>query len=303
MPVHDWTNVDANVFHHFHQAWTMSMCNALNAGLLARVLGLGGATRRRHCSGCFGLGKTIGLSNLPERILTATPPKTRIVRHAKATLARRGNRIVIRHRMGEIVCVVELVSPGNKSGRAALRAFVQKSIDYLSQGIHLLVIDILPPTTRDPQGIYKAIWDEIDEEEFELPPDKKLTLAAFVAGDNVTGIEPAAYVETVGVGDVLPDMPAYLDRSGYLPMPLEATYQTAWQTCRLICDSGWKPGNCLASNRMEAAGWRGHRRQPYANHENNQSRKHESAVDTFLYGRQGVSVPPLLPATIERPLV
>jgi hypothetical protein len=34
MPVHDWTKVDANAFHHFHQAWTMSICNALNAGLL-----------------------------------------------------------------------------------------------------------------------------------------------------------------------------------------------------------------------------------------------------------------------------
>jgi hypothetical protein len=148
--------------------------------------------------------------------------------------------------MGEIVCVLELVSPGNKSGRAALRAFVQESIEYLSQGIHLLVIDILPPTPRDPQGIYKAIWDEVDEEDFELPPDKRLTLAAFVAGEYVTGMEPTAYVETVGVGDVLPDMPAYLDRSGHVPVPLEATYQAAWQHCptdlRQWVETGKVPG-------------------------------------------------------------
>ena len=28
----------------------------------------------------------------------------------------------------------------------------------------MLVIDLLPPTRRDPQGIHKAIWDEIDDE-------------------------------------------------------------------------------------------------------------------------------------------
>ena len=34
MPVHDWALVDAGVFHDFHQRWTISICNALNVGLL-----------------------------------------------------------------------------------------------------------------------------------------------------------------------------------------------------------------------------------------------------------------------------
>lgn len=34
MPVHDWARVDAKVFHHFHQRWTIATCDALNAGLL-----------------------------------------------------------------------------------------------------------------------------------------------------------------------------------------------------------------------------------------------------------------------------
>jgi hypothetical protein len=153
------------------------------------------------------------------------------VKQAKNTLAARANRIAIRHRLGEVVCILEVVSPGNKSGRAALRAFVEKSIECLRQGVNLLVIDVLPPTPRDPQGMYKAIWDEIDEEPFELSLDKPLTLAAYVAGDLLIGREPTAYVEWLGVGDVLPDMPAYLDGRGYVPVPLEATYQAAWATC------------------------------------------------------------------------
>ena len=235
MPVHDWCRVDANVFHHFHQRWTIAICDTLNAGLLPSGYS---ALVEQHAGGLVPDVLTLERRSRPSRpvepvgsVLTATPPKTSFVRQAKAILAARGNRIVIRHRLGEVVCVLEIVSPGNKSGRAALRAFVEKTIDFLRQGIHLLVIDILPPTVRDPQGMHKAIWDEIEEEPFELPPGKPLTLAAYVAGDLLTGSEPTAYVELIGVGDTLPDMPAYLDRSGYVPVPLEATYQEAWATC------------------------------------------------------------------------
>src|SRR5881392_1333485 len=34
MPIHDWTRVDAGLFHDFHQSWTVALRNALNAGLL-----------------------------------------------------------------------------------------------------------------------------------------------------------------------------------------------------------------------------------------------------------------------------
>lgn len=235
MPVHDWSRVDADVFHHFRQCWTVALCDSLNAGLLPAGYS---ALVEQHAGGL--IPDVLALERRSRRggtaepaggVLTVTPPKTSLVRQTKAVLAARANRIAIRHRLGEVVCVLEIVSPGNKSSRAALRAFVEKSIEILRQGIHLLVIDILPPTPRDPQGMHKAIWDEIEEEPFELPPRKTLSLAAYVAGDLLTGIETTAYVELIGVGDNLPDMPAYLDRSGYVPVPLEASYQAAWATC------------------------------------------------------------------------
>ena len=34
MPVHDWTRVDAGIFHHFHVAWIDEIARALNRGLL-----------------------------------------------------------------------------------------------------------------------------------------------------------------------------------------------------------------------------------------------------------------------------
>jgi hypothetical protein len=60
---------------------------------------------------------------------------------------------------------------------------------------------------------------------------KPLTLAAYFAGDLLSGREVTAYVEPVGVGETLPDMPAYLSHSGYVPVPLDATCQAAWASC------------------------------------------------------------------------
>jgi hypothetical protein len=137
-----------------------------------------------------------------------------------------GNRITIRHPLGRVVCIIEIVTPGDNASRWALRAFVEKTVAFLRQGIHALVIDSLPPSPSDPQGIHKAIWDEIEDQPFELPPDKPLTLAAYVAS-----LPKVAYVEPIGVGDPLPDMPAYLDLDSYVPVPLEATYQATWATC------------------------------------------------------------------------
>ena len=89
--------------------------------------------------------------------------------------------------------------------------------------MNLLVVDLFPPTPRDPQGIHKAIWDELGDEPFELPPGKPLTVASYLGGDI-----PTAYVESVGVGDTLPSLPIFLSETRYIPAPLETTYQEAW---------------------------------------------------------------------------
>ena len=34
MPVHDWTRVEAGIFHDFHTVWAVAIRNALNEGLL-----------------------------------------------------------------------------------------------------------------------------------------------------------------------------------------------------------------------------------------------------------------------------
>lgn len=227
MPIHDWTRVRANRFHHFHQTWTPTLAAALNAGLLppgffAMAEQITGGPEADVVA--LELTPPAGLPSSTDLAVEVAPPTARIVtRSEAATYARKANRITVRHPDGDVVSIIEIVSPGNKDSRHAIRAFARKAVEFIQAGIHLLIVDLFPPSRRDPQGIHKVIWDRIRDEPFALPPDKPLTLAAYSAGSEVI-----AYVEPVAVGDVLPDMAIFLTANHHVPCPLEATYQAAW---------------------------------------------------------------------------
>jgi hypothetical protein len=229
MPIHDWTKVDANLFHDFHQTWSVEIRNALNRGLLPKGYS---ALVEQHAAGVvpdvLALQRRMRPKPRPSGggVVTAEPQTSHVIHAQQVVSAARGNRVVIRHALGEVVSVIEIVSPGNKSSRAALGRFVEKTVEFLKDGIHVLIVDLFPPTTRDPQGIHKAIWDEVEQSDFGLPPDRPLTLVTYRADLPMT-----AYVEPVAVGMAMRDMPAYLDCDSYVPVPLEATYQAAWATC------------------------------------------------------------------------
>jgi hypothetical protein len=229
MPIHDWTRVDAGLFHAFHQSWIIKLCDALNADRLpADYFALPEQSIKGPVPDVLTLELVPGggeTDRAATGLAVATvPPRTRLVRHAEDRIyVRKANRIAVRHRHGHVVAVVEIVSPGNKASKYELRSFVEKSSDLIMQGVHLLVIDLFPPSKRDPQGVHKAIWDEFTEEDVELPDEKPLTLASYDAGP-----PPTAYVEPVAVGELLPDMPIFLKPGLYVPAPLEATYQETW---------------------------------------------------------------------------
>ena len=75
---------------------------------------------------------------------------------------RKQNVVAVRHASGDrLIAVVEVVSRGNKSGRKAFEDFIRKAAEFLSHRVHLLILDLQPPTSRDPQGMHGAIWDEV----------------------------------------------------------------------------------------------------------------------------------------------
>jgi hypothetical protein len=102
---------------------------------------------------------------------------------------------------------------------------VEKARELLEHRIHLLLIDPFPPRRRDPNGIHAAIWSLVEDDSFHLPPERPLTLVAYECS-----LITQAYIETIAVGDPLPDMPLFLAPESHVLIPLEATYRAAWDT-------------------------------------------------------------------------
>lgn len=183
MGVHDWSHVSAGVFFDFHLAWVAFLRNALNQGILPAAY----FAQVEHAIG-------------------------------------EQKHVAIRHSSTDrIVAIIEIISPGNKNSEAHFEKFMAKVKQALLDGIHLLIIDLFPPTPRDPNGIHAKIWEYVSGEEFSPPGDKPLSLASYDARALTR-----AYVEPLAVGDALIDMPLFLWAKWYVPVPLEKTYQAAW---------------------------------------------------------------------------
>jgi hypothetical protein len=260
MPIHDWTRVDAGIFPHFHQRWIIAITDVLNQRLLPREYY---ALAEQHGSGFEPDILTLKASGAPEPdddaaqppqqhptdqgvedgsegggVLVAEP-RVRVTAETDLEFYRRRQSVVaVRHASGDhLVAIVEVVSKGNKSGRKAFEDFVRKTAEFLGHRIHLLILDLQPTTSRDPQGIHGAIWDEVAGQEYARPTDKPLTLASYEAGAGVR-----AFVEPVGVGNPLIDMPLFLHPGRYVAVPLEETYRLAFDSVprrwRTILDPG-----------------------------------------------------------------
>ncbi|HEY3789124.1 MAG TPA: DUF4058 family protein [Urbifossiella sp.] len=207
--------------------WITTIRNALNAGLLPEGFF---ALAEKRTGGPVPDVVTLSLPMQPGHTfegglaLAEAPIKTRYTAVADATrYAQKADRIKIHSPDGDVVAVIEIVSPGNKDSGHAVKSFVREAVEFLNAGIHLLIVDLFPPSKRDPQGLHKGIWDRLRDEEFRLPPDAPLTVVSYLAGMAIR-----AFVEPVAVGQALPDMPIFLTSNRYVLCPLESTYQTSW---------------------------------------------------------------------------
>jgi len=229
MPMHDWTRVDAGIYHHFHNAWLHALGHILNNGVLPSgyyaladqvVYPLGPdvlALRPPDPAAPKGPAGGVALASSPPAVATTSRATIQPVRHAY-------NRLAVRHLSGHrVIAVIELVSPGNKSSRKRLTQFVDKAVWLMDQGVHFLLVDPLPPGKRDPSGMHAAVWKALTRESFVPPPDRPLTAAAYAAEDDVT-----AFVNPFAVGMPVPTMPLFLTPDEYVNVPLDETYQAAF---------------------------------------------------------------------------
>ena len=233
MQIHDWQRVAEGIFHDFQHAWIEEIKRSLNRGILPSWLY---ALAEQQVS---EFGPDVLALQAPAdadkaepgdggTALLVAPPKVKLTLHgAPDFYTNKQKSIAVRHASDDrIVAIIEVVSPGNKSGQLRLDAFVRKACSLLQQGIHRMVLDLHPPTRRAPDGIHGAIWKLIsDADDYRQPVDQPLTLASYESNP-VAGV--TAYLEPLAVGDPLPEMPLYVSTEGYVLVPLQDTYDRAF---------------------------------------------------------------------------
>ena len=244
MPAHDWTRVTAGTFRSFHTLWLARLSETLNDGLMPlgyyampeAVLGdfipdvlalqeavglppVGANGANGAVGGAEGAvsGGGTALLDAPPRVAQRRPLASIAAEPAQRTLfvrAEDGDRVV---------ALIEVVSRSNKDRVASLGQFVNKVVAAVRAGVHVLVLDLHPPTARDPDGIHGAIGPALGDD-FALDPSRPLTFASYLADD-----PPIADVEPIAVGDAVPDMPLFLDPGHYVDVPLGGTYEETFR--------------------------------------------------------------------------
>jgi hypothetical protein len=236
MPIHDWSRVNAGIFHAFHVQWIAELNKALNGGLLPPGYY---SLPEQHASSSIPDLLTLHTSPAAEKelglppatgglALAEAPPRVQRKQTVGSVARTRRRTLAIRHvSEHRLVALLEIVSPANKDRPRSVADFAGKIVAALAYGVHALVIDLLPPGSHDAAGLHGAIWARLEktEEPYDLPEDDPFTLASYVADDAVD-----IYLEHPTVGASLPQMPLFLRPDRYINVPLEATYQEAYHS-------------------------------------------------------------------------
>lgn len=252
MPVHDWTRVSAGIFHALHSGWITRLSDVLNRDLLPPeyyalaeqrsaaaapdILTLESLrdplaeegydvpeTPEREPEAVVGASRGIAVADAPPKV-----SYTDVVSEA-AVLTLKQRRVVIRHASDDrILALLEIVSPGNKDGKGPVTAFVDKAVAALQQGYHLLIVDILLNPPAAAPSLHDRIWRTVHGAKQQRDPHKPLTIASYQVDRDIT-----TYVERIAVHESLPNMPLFFEPDRYVNVPLEATYQSAYEAVPL----------------------------------------------------------------------
>lgn len=235
MPVHDWTEVEAGIYHAFHLGWLGVLQNTLNDGLLPQGYY---ALAEQHAGRSIADVLTLHASPVTSEpmpwppatggtAVAEAPPRVRRKHRVEQTTMARRRTLAIRHVSGHrLIALVEIVSPANKDRARHIEEFATKVVSALDAGVHVLLVDLFPPASHDPYGMHGVILQRLEQsdEPYDLPADEPLTLASYAAGEGVD-----MFVEHVAVGAPLPEMALFLRPDRYIEVPLEQTYQAAYQ--------------------------------------------------------------------------
>ena len=224
MPIHDWTRVDAGIYHGFHVRWVAHLTEALTATLSPSYY----ADIEHYADELIAAPLILGAdiqSMAPATDVLNLPHATihRTARKSKPT-AQKQWRVVVRHVSGHrVVAHIEIVSPRNKDRRVSAEEFIAKGRAAIDAGVHLVVLDLFPPTRSARRGLAPGIWRKYDPAPVVAPPGQPLCLASVCAS-----ARPEGFFKFLAFGDELPAFPLFLTAALSVNLPLADTYSAAF---------------------------------------------------------------------------
>jgi hypothetical protein len=131
-----------------------------------------------------------------------------------------------------LVAAIELVSPGNKDRPDERRAFAAKCASYLSQGVALIVIDVVTNRHANLHNETMRLMEAAPDLDF--PEGVNLYAVAYRPVRREDRSEIDLWPEQIAVGRPLPTLPLRLTGDLFVPVDFEAAYQEACRRRRLI---------------------------------------------------------------------
>lgn len=103
-----------------------------------------------------------------------------------------------------------------------------RTVDAIENGINVLVVDLFQPSRFDPLGMHHALRIRLslrsDHPEQAFSPRSTFASYCLSLPRHID-----MFVEYLEADMQLPEMPIFLDGKHYVNVPLEATYQRAWE--------------------------------------------------------------------------
>jgi hypothetical protein len=128
---------------------------------------------------------------------------------------------------GQLIAAIELVSPRNKDRLDAKTRYARRSLGYLRQGVHLMLVDVF----AHPAGFSFAdeVSDDLGLGEPPTPPPFAISyrVGSPVPLGDAMGTPVALWRRSLAVGQPLPEIPLPLDEDVAVVIDLEATYKEA----------------------------------------------------------------------------
>lgn len=223
MPLHDWT--DERGWDGVHVLWLTQMLDWIQPKLPEGYRAYVGSVPALTVDASNGRPDVTVRQWSPVPAVGAAAPSGVVApdQEGVATFELDPQRAIHIDLHGQLIAAVELISPRNKDRPNSRDRYLGRYVGYLRQGVHLLLIDVLPR----PGGFSFADAIAADLGLAHEPTPPPCAVSYRVGGPLPEGTLIATWRRPMHVGQPLPPIPLALTMAQAIDIDLEQTYHQA----------------------------------------------------------------------------